>query len=100
MNAVYADMPSTLKESDKSDPDLDWPGSFPVGNTVADAEQFQQLEALFNEFYKWHVPKKVQKKTIQAPGAKRDIMENYEARIKNVVPSKSNLKMLYKMMGG
>ena len=35
------------------------PDIYPIGGEIASDEQFEAIEALFNAFYKWYVPKKV-----------------------------------------
>ena len=45
INAIYSDIsPQNSK--------------YPVGSTIVSQEQFEGVEALFNEFYNWYVPKK------------------------------------------
>ena len=63
MQCIYADKikdevnledQSTKKASYRKSTD-----KYPLGGEIASDKQFQAIEALFNTFYKWYVPKKV-----------------------------------------
>ena len=54
---------------------------YPVGSTVASKQQFQQLETLFNAFYKWHVPGKVVNKKISPCRDKTGLLDDLATQL-------------------